>query len=167
MVLTRRSSSHTDSSQAGSSQADSSREDSWQHRHLALLALGIVPWTILVAPGGTTLVFPWGLVEPTTLHVTTLPEYLFVLTAGLPGRLLAWPVSVLLYLLALVSSFSGRFEDRRVTGALLVLAGVTHANFALGFVRRAGLVVPLGTVALWATAWWFHWPDLRGALDRS
>ncbi len=49
-----------------------------------LLALFFVPWTVLVAPGGTTFVFPWGLVNPTTLHVTTLPDYLFVLTSGLP-----------------------------------------------------------------------------------
>jgi uncharacterized protein (TIGR04206 family) len=140
-------------------------------RRLALLALGIVPWTILVAPGGTTLVFPWGLFDPTTLHVTTLPDYLFVLTSGLPGRLIAWPVSVLCYLFALASAFAGRFEDRRVTAGLLVLAGASHASFALGFVfgvAQVGLVVlPLGPVALWLVAWWFHWPDLRGALHRG
>ncbi|WP_458189279.1 TIGR04206 family protein [Haladaptatus sp. NG-WS-4] len=146
---------------------DSSRSYSGAKRHLGLLALGFVPWTILLAPGGTTLVFPWGLVNPTTLHVTTLPDYLFVLTAGLPERLLAWPLSVLFYLLALLSAFSGRFEDRRVTGILLVLAGASHASFALGFVGRAGVTVPLGPVVLWAAAWWFHWPDLRRALNRT
>ncbi|SIQ97738.1 TIGR04206 family protein [Haladaptatus litoreus] len=104
--------------------------------------------------------------NPASLHVTTLPEYLFVLTAGLPPQLLAWPLSVLFYLLALVSAFSGRFEDRRVTGGLLVLAGVTQLNFVFRFVAYGGLVVPLGPIALFAVVWWFHWPDLRGALSR-
>ncbi len=134
-------------------------------RRLVFLSLVVLPWTILVAPGGTTLVFPWGLANPATLHVTTLPEYLFIRTAGLPSQLLAWPLSVIFYLLALVSAFSGRFEDRRVTGGLLVVAGVTNLNFALGFVGRAGSVVPLGSVALFAVAWWFHWPDLRETLN--
>ncbi|WP_227354808.1 TIGR04206 family protein [Haladaptatus salinisoli] len=150
--------------------AGRSLSSSLSGRRLALLALGLVPWTVLVARGGTTFVFPWGLVEPTTLHVTTLPDYLFVYTAGLPDRLLAWPVSVLCYLLALACAFAGRFEDRRVTAGLLVLAGASHASFALGLVTgvsRSGLVVPVGPVALWLVAWWFHWPDLRGALNRG
>ena len=86
-------------------------------RRLALLALFVVPWTILVAPGGTTLVFPWGLANPATGNVTTLADYLFV--------------------------------------------------YASGFVRRGGQVVPLGTLLLWATAWWLYRSDLRGALDRE
>lgn len=140
-------------------------------RRTVLLALFFVPWTLLFAPGGTTLVFPWGLVNPETTHVTTLSDYLLVYTAGLPERLLAWPVSVCCYLAALISAFSGRYEDRRVTGGLLVLAGGAHAVFALGFstpgVGPSGLVVPLGPVLLWATAWWFHWPDLLGAISRE
>jgi uncharacterized protein (TIGR04206 family) len=136
-------------------------------RRLALLALFVVPWTILVAPGGTTLVFPWGLANPATGNVTTLADYLFVYTAGLPQRLLAWPVAVLLYLAGVASAFAGRFEDRRVTGGLLVIAGASNAVFASGFVRRGGQVVPLGTLLLWATAWWLYRSDLRGALDRE
>ncbi|RBI60957.1 TIGR04206 family protein [halophilic archaeon] len=135
-------------------------------RRLALLALFAVPWTVLFAPGGTTLVFPWGLVNPATGHVTTLADYLLVYTAGLPQRLLAWPVSVLLYLAGVASAFAGRFEDRRVTGGLLVIAGASNAVFASGFVRRGGQVVPLGTLLLWAAAWWFYRTDLRGSLDR-
>ncbi|GAA0251573.1 TIGR04206 family protein [Haladaptatus pallidirubidus] len=137
-----------------------------KQRRLSILALFALPWLILVAPSGTTLIFPWGLVNPTTLHVTTLPKYLFVLTVGLPSRLLAWPLSVLFYLLALLSAFSGRFEDRRVTGGLLVLAGVTQLNFVFRFVAYGGLVVPFGTIGLFGVAWWFHRPDLRGALSR-
>ena len=134
-------------------------------RRLALIALLAVPWTVLVAPGGTTFVYPWGLVNPTTFHVTTLPDYLFVYTTGLPERLLAWPVSVVLYLAALASAFAGRFEDRRVTGGLLAIAGLSQAIFALGFPRRSGTVIPLGAVLLWTAAWWFHWPDLRSTFE--
>lgn len=136
----------------------------WRRR-LALLALFFVPWTVLVAPSGTTLVFPWGLLNPTTYHVTTLPDYLFVLTSGLPRQLLAWPLSVCLYLLAVLSSFTGRFEDRRVTGWLLVFAGVTHVSFSLRFVHRSGLVAPLGPVCLLLCAWWFYWPDLGRIIE--
>ncbi|WP_266076441.1 TIGR04206 family protein [Haladaptatus caseinilyticus] len=135
-------------------------------RRLVLLSLFVIPWTVLVVAGGTTLVFPWGLVNPRTLHVTTLPEYLFVLTAGLPEQLLSWPLSVLLYLIALASAFSGRFEDGRVTGGLLAIAGITHLNFALRFVGYGALVIPLGPIALFAVAWWFHWPDFRQFLNR-
>jgi uncharacterized protein (TIGR04206 family) len=136
----------------------------WRRR-LVLLALFFVPWTVLVAPGGTTLVFPWGLFNPATRHVTTLPDYLFVLTSGLPRQLLAWPLSVCLYLLAVLSSFAGRLEDRRVTGWLLVFAGITHVSFSLRFVHRTGYVVPLGPVCLWLCAWWFHCSDLGKIIE--
>ncbi|WP_435153189.1 TIGR04206 family protein [Haladaptatus sp. DFWS20] len=136
-------------------------------RRLVLLSLLVVPWTVLATSGGTTLVFPWGLANPITLHVTTLPEYLYARTAGLPGQLLAWPLSVVFYLLALMSAFAGRFEDRRVTAGLLVLAGVTHLNFTLRFVGYDGLVVPLGSIALFAVVWWFHRPDVRDSLNRE
>ncbi|MFC4549222.1 MULTISPECIES: TIGR04206 family protein [Halorussus] len=129
---------------------------------LATLALLFVPWTIL---GGRDFVFLWGLATLDPVHVTTITDYLFVYTAGLPRRLLAWPVSSLLYLLAVGSAAGGLLvgrEDRRVTAGLLVLSGVSHLWFALGMVRRSTLVaIPLGTVLVWAVAWWFYWPDLR------
>ena len=132
-------------------------------RLLALLGLALLPWTVF--PSGD-FVFAWGLVSTTPVHVTTLPDYLFVYTAGLPQRLLAWPVAVLLYGLAVGSAVLGNvdadLEDRRVTGGLLVLAGASDLWFALGMVERTGLLAfPTGTVLLWTAAWWFHWPDLR------
>ncbi|WP_135807303.1 TIGR04206 family protein [Halorussus marinus] len=131
-------------------------------RVLALAGLAALPWTVF-ATGD--LVFSWGLVSTAPFHVTTLPDYLLVYTIGLPRRLLAWPVGVGLYLLAVASAVLGRlgaaYEDRRVTGGLLVLAGASHLWFSLGMSRRGLLAVPSGTLALWAAAWWFHWPDLR------
>ena len=129
---------------------------------LAVLALLLVPWTIL---GGRDFVFLWGLATLDPVHVTTITDYLFVYTAGLPRRLLAWPVSSLLYLLAVGSAAVGVAvgkEDRRVTGGLLVLSGVSHLWFALGMLRRSpSTAIPVGTVLVWAVAWWFYWPDLR------
>ena len=137
-------------------------------RLLVLLALAFLPWTAF-ATGD--FVFAWGLVTTTPVHVTTLPDYLFVYTAGLPQRLLAWPVSTLLYLLALGGSMVGTVfgkEDGRVTGGLLALAGASQLWFAVGMVSRSEvLVIPLGTVLLWTAAWWFYWDDVRGMFELS
>lgn len=133
-------------------------------RLLSFLALAAVPWTIL---GDGSLVFPWGLAFVDSLHVTTVWDYVFRFTSGLPRRLLAWPVSSLLYSVAVLSASVGvlagpEFEDRRVTGGLLALAGASHLWFAVGMMQRSRLtVVPLGVVLLWGAAWWFHWPDIR------
>ncbi|WP_435179590.1 TIGR04206 family protein [Halorussus sp. AFM4] len=136
-------------------------------RLLALLSFLLVPWTVL---GSGDLVFAWGLATLDPVHVTTLPDYLFVYTRGLPNRLLAWPIAVALYLLAIANALLGtaapRLEDRRVTGGLLVLAGASDLWFALGLTRPGLVAVPVGSVLLWVAAWWFHWPDLRHGLWR-
>ena len=136
-------------------------------RPLALLALAALPWTVLTSG---ELVFAWGLATLDTIHVTTLPDYLLVYTRGLPNRLLAWPIAVLLYLLALGNTVLGQVapdvEDRRVTGGLLALAGLSVLRFTLGLRGPGALAVPVGSLLLWAAAWWFHWPDLRTALWR-
>ncbi|NEU59262.1 TIGR04206 family protein [Halorussus sp. MSC15.2] len=134
-------------------------------RLLALLALFFAPWTVLSTGD---FVFAWGLATFDPVHVTTLPDYLFVYTSGLPNRLLAWPIAVSLYLLAVGNAVLGQFgpdwEDRRVTGGLLALAGASDFWFALGMARPGLLAVPVGSVLLWIAAWWFHWSDLRTAL---
>lgn len=141
-------------------------------RLAAVLALAAVPWTVLAYDGGVGFVFAWGLVNPAPPHVVPLPEYLFRLSggaAGLPRRLLAWPVSALLYVGAAASAAAGRVgrEDRRVTGGLLALAGVGHLAFAVGTGRPGLAAVPVGPVLLWAVAWWGYrdrllaWPASR------
>lgn len=133
---------------------------------VAVLALAAVPWSVQTfAAGGVTLLFPWGLVNADPLGVTTLYHFLFVYTAGLPDFVLAWPLSVALYLLALASAGLGAAvdrEDARVTGGLLVLAGVAQLSVASGFSFQPGRTAyPLGTAALWAVAWRVYWPAVR------
>lgn len=126
-------------------------------RRLAVLLVPVVlPWTIISTPNGLTYVFAWGLVNPSPLAVTTVVDYVFVLTQGLPDYLLAWPTSTLLYVLALANVALGRargIEDVRVTAGLLAIAGVAHAWFALSFGRTPGVLpIPLGVALLWAGA---------------
>ncbi|MFB6160147.1 MAG: TIGR04206 family protein [Haloferacaceae archaeon] len=126
-------------------------------RLLAVLALAVLPWSVQTFRGGAvTFLFPWGLVTVPPLHVTTLADYLFVYTAGLPDYILAWPTSVLLYALALASASAGLLdrEDPRVTGGLLALVGVAQLSVAWGFsVQPARTAWPTGTLACWAVAW--------------
>ncbi|MFC6732354.1 MULTISPECIES: TIGR04206 family protein [unclassified Haladaptatus] len=133
-------------------------------RLLALLAVGLLPWTVILLNGQFTLVFSFGLVNTNPLHLTNLYDYLTRFTLGLPRSLQAWPASTLLYLGALVSAatgFLGR-EDRRLTGGLLVFAGGAQFYLTIGLIASLGnRVFPLGMVALWTVAWWFYGPDLR------
>jgi uncharacterized protein (TIGR04206 family) len=135
-----------------------------KRRLLAVVALALVPWTIL-SSGVLTLLFPFGLVNTTPLHLTTLLEYRRFTGgfAALPGFLRAWPTSVLLYLGALASAVGGVLgrEDRRVTGGLLVLTGITHLGLAVGFLRTGRLALPLGPFLAFALAWWCYWPAVR------
>jgi len=131
---------------------------------LVLVGVGLLPWTVITWPGGTQVVALWGLLNPATLHVVSLPEYLFVLTAGLPDRLLAWPASALLYLAGLGAVVADRYGrgDRRLTVGLLGLAGLAHLGFAAGVAARgAAAVLPIGPVLLGAALWWFDGPFIR------
>ena len=140
-----------------------------RQRLLAVVALAAVPWSVLTYPGGVAFLFPWGLLNLDPPGVTPLYDYLFRYTAGLPDYILAWPVSVGCYLLALASVAvgvaAGR-EDVRVTAGLLVLAGLAHLSVASGFAVQPGRTgYPAGTVALWAVAAW-HWPAVHARLRR-
>ena len=137
-------------------------------RLLAVTGVGVFPWTLVFAGTELTLVFSLGLVDPLPLYLTDVATYTFVYTRGLPEFLFAWPVGVLLYLLALGSALSGHLlgrEDRRVTAVLLVIVGLTQVSFAWGFSRRAGTVaVPVGAILCWTVVWWFDWPTFRESL---
>jgi len=136
-----------------------------------LLALAAVPWSVQTfAAGGVTLLFPWGLVNTDPPTATTLFDYLFVYTVGLPDYILAWPLSTGLYALAVGSGVAGLAtgrEDARVTGGLLVLAGLAQVSVALGFSVQPGRVAyPVGTAALWTVAWRVYWPAVREGRGR-
>lgn len=144
--------------------------DSARRRLLAILALSVVPWSFVTAGGDLTLVFPFGFVTFGPLVVEDVVSYVTVDTVGLPQFLLAWPVGVGIYLLAVASALSGVLfdrEDRRVTALLLVLVALTQVQLSLGFSRRFGTVaVPVGSVLCLAVIWWFDWPTLRASLLR-
>mgnify|MGYP000026499584 FL=1 len=147
-----------------------------RRRLLAVLAVGALPWTVLLV-GQTTFVFSFGLVSLDPFHLTNVYEFLFVYTDALPRRLQAWPAGILLYAGALTSAVAGLwdFEDPRLTGGLLAFAGVAHAQVSYGLFRAYGLplselpVLPLGAIASWAVVWWYYWPLARrkglGPLD--
>jgi len=137
-------------------------------RLLAILAVGVVPWTVVFVGGDATLVLSIGLLDPTTLTLTDVYAYTFVHTRGLPASLFAWPLGAALYLLALGSALLGTatgHEDRRVTAGLLVLVALTQLTVAWGLTTRLGTVaVPLGSVAALAVVALMEWPAIRGSV---
>ena len=141
-------------------------------RTLALVALLAIPWSVqLFSARDATFLFAWGLVNTNPPMLTTLPDFLLVYTRGLPEFILAWPLSVLLYALALASAAigwrTGR-EDPRVTAGLLVVAGVAQFQLAWGFSYQPyRTALPIGTVAFLAVTWWGYWPALRSAWRRG
>ena len=153
-----------------------SDESTPRRRLLAVLAVGLLPWTVLLV-GEVTFVFSFGLVSLDPLHLTNVYEFLFVYTDALPRRLQAWPAGILLYTGALASAVAGLrdFEDPRLTGGLLAFAGVAHAQVSYGLFRTYALplsefpVIPLGAIASWTVVWWYYWPLARqkglGPLD--
>lgn len=144
-----------------------------RRRFLVVLAAGLAPWVAVTGPGGVEgLVFAWGLLDPATLHVVSVFDYLFRFTGGpasLPGYLLAWPTGAALYVAAAVSAGGGLFgvEDRRVTGGLLALAGLDALFVSAGLVRAGVSAWPVGAVVLWAVAAVVYGDDLRRAVGRT
>ena len=129
-------------------------------RLLATVAAGLVPWLVVRSAGTWSLVLAVGLAAPPSPHVTPVWTYVLDLTAGLPPSLSAWPVATLLWGAAVASAAGGLLfgrEDRRLTGGLLVLAGLSLLPVAAFLSRRAGVwALPVGTAALWLVAWWGH-----------
>ncbi|WP_224447317.1 TIGR04206 family protein [Haloprofundus salilacus] len=149
---------------SASRERESGRTPTTPRTLLVLLSLWLLPWSVLLVGGRpATLVFPWGLVDPSSGSVVSISSYLFEFTGGfgsLPAYLRAWPASVVAFLLATTSAAVGVLfdrEDPRVTGGLLVIAGVGQLSLALGFAQAGGrLALPVGTAALWAVGWWFY-----------
>ena len=136
-------------------------------RRLAgLIAIPFAPWLVLFYPGEVDLVFAWGLLSVDPLRVVWLHEYLFVQTPGLaslPDHLVAWPLSALFYVGAVVNAALSTLdvEDRRVTAGLLLIAAATNLRMWAGLSIGSASAVPLGAILLVIAAWWFHADDLR------
>ncbi|WP_411962811.1 TIGR04206 family protein [Haloferax sp. YSMS24] len=137
-----------------------------------LLVVGVVPWSVQTfSTGSTTLLFAWGLLTPSPLSLTTVFDFFFRYTAGLPDYILVWPVGIACYVVAVGSGLSGYLfgrEDVRITAAGLVLAGVTQLELARGFSVQPGRTAwPLGTVLLWAVAGYIYWSTRAESSESS
>ncbi|WP_372912193.1 TIGR04206 family protein [Salinigranum sp.] len=133
---------------------------------VVLLLLCALPWSVQTfSNGGTTFVFGWGLFNTAPPNATYIWDFFFLYTRGLPGYIYAWPVSVCCYVGAVVSGLVGLVtgrEDPRVTGGLLVVAGVAQLSLARGFsVQPYRTAWPLGTFAFLVVAWWLYWPAAK------
>jgi uncharacterized protein (TIGR04206 family) len=134
---------------------------------VVLLLLLAVPWSVqtFTRGGGTTFVFAWGLFNTQPPNATYIWDFFFLYTQGLPGYIYAWPLSVLCYAGAVVSGSVGLVfdrEDPRVTGGLLVVAGVAQLSLARDFsVQPYRTAWPLGTLAFLVVAWWLYWPAAK------
>ncbi|MFB6178632.1 MAG: TIGR04206 family protein [Halorientalis sp.] len=138
-----------------------------RRRVATVVALLVVPWMVLFVRDTRSLYFPVGFHDLGSPAFTTIWDYYFRYSIGpaaLPGYLVAYGIGALLLALAVVSALLGVVwrEDARITAALLVLAGLSNAWFALGFLRRSGYVaVPVGTVLSWVVVWWYYAEDFR------
>lgn len=132
-------------------------------RVAAVLAVGLLPWTVVYTRGFVTLLTSVALVDPATLDATTVVAYLGYTRGEPPSFMFSWVVGTLLYVPTLGSvalSLLDR-EDERVTAALLVLLGLTQLSVAIGFIQRPTYVaVPVATAACWTVAWLGYRPAL-------
>ena len=135
-----------------------------RRRLVAVVAAGLLPWTVLLIGNELTLLFTFGLFNTNPPQLVTVVDYFFRYTDTLPSFIESWGTGVLLYLLTLASATSGVVwrEDHRITALALLGAALSQIGVAVGFSRRLGtLALPLGTVAMLAVAWWYYWPLVR------
>jgi len=139
-----------------------------RRRLVAVVAAGLLPWTVLLIGDELTLLFTVGLFNTNPPQFVSIFDYFVRFTDTLPSFIESWGTGVLLYLLSLASAISGVVwrEDSRITALALLGAALSQIGVAVGFSRRLGsLALPLGTVAMLAVAWWYYWPLVRPAPD--
>lgn len=137
-----------------------------KRRLLAILALGIIPWTVVTTDGFVSLVFPFGLVTPDPFHLLTIFDYLRFSGGQVTQYIDTWPIGALLYVGTLVSAVVAAFgyENPRLTGGFLVFTALSQIPFVIGFSRRLEYTAfPVGTVLMLVVAWWFYWPAVRSS----
>jgi len=160
----------------GRSGPDGSAARPHVRRVLAAVAVALLPWTVVSTRGYVDLFFSFGLVPVGSSEVTTIVDFYFRFTAGLPEEMNAWGLGALLFavglanaIFGLVSEWAGLAlrEDLRITAAMYVFAGFGQLVFALGFLGRPGpyVAVPLGTVLLWGLVWRYYRRDLASVFE--
>ncbi|RRJ30230.1 TIGR04206 family protein [Halocatena pleomorpha] len=140
-----------------------------RRRLAVVVALGVIPWTVITSPTTITLLFPFGLVGVESGQLVLIHEYLRFTGGQVAPFLRAWPIGAVLYAGSLCSAIGGALgvKDARLTGGLLVATAVSHLPVLAGFSRRMGyLALPVGIVLMGAVAWWAYWPLVRAAEDR-
>ena len=141
------------------------------HRVLAAIAVALLPWTVVFTRQYVDLFFSFGLLPVGPSGLTTITDFYFRHTAGLPEYLNAWGLGVLLFAVGLANALFGLVSERaglslrddpRITAAMYVFAGFGQLVFAFGFLRRPSgyVAVPLGTVLLWGLVWRYYRQDL-------
>lgn len=137
-----------------------------RRRLLVLLALGVVPWTVVSVGSELTLFFPFGVLNTNPLELVFLAEW-FADGGRLPRNPELLPLSYLFYLGALLSALAGPWgrEPPRLTAGLLVLAGVAHLGVSYSVLHRVAYTpVPVGPFVLTTVVWWLYWSDVRAVL---
>jgi uncharacterized protein (TIGR04206 family) len=136
-------------------------------RLLVVLALGLVPWTIAVGVDWT-FVLPFGLVNSDPWALVWLDDYLRFSPFGRYQAIETYVLGVGVYAGALLSALGGAFgvEDRRLTGGLLVVAGVAQFPLVGLYWRLSGPdAVPVGSLLLVLAAWRLYWPAVEEWID--
>jgi len=139
-----------------------------RRRLVAVVAAGLLPWTVLLIGDELTMLFTFGLFNTNPPQLVSIVDYFFRYTDALPSFIESWGTGVLLYLLSLASAISGVVwrEDHRITALALAGAALSQIGVAVGFSRRIGsLALPLGTVVMLGVAWWYYWPLIQPAPD--
>ena len=155
-----------------------------RHRFGWLLAVALLAVPMAVIPGERlTVVSLWGFLNTSGggLGAGSYPVWAYFLEqprpfGALPASIRAWPLAIGFYLLAAASATAGVAlgrEDRRVTGALLVLAATASLWVSVGVATRFGVgttsgwlaVIPVGAIATLAVVAAVYRRDLREIVE--
>jgi uncharacterized protein (TIGR04206 family) len=133
-------------------------------RLFVLLALAVIPWTVVFIADEVTLLFPFGVYNsnpPQLTDLYTLVSYGWRLPRNPELIILSYGF----YACALASVTAGALMDvepERFTAGLLVLAGATHVGVSYSVAYKLlWTPVPFGAILLLGAAWWFYWEDLK------
>jgi len=103
-----------------------------RRRLAAVVAAGLLPWTVLFIGTELTVLFSFGLFNTNPPQLVSIFGYFVRYTDALPSFIESWGTGVLLYLLALGSAVSGVLwrEDHRITALALLGAALSQIGVA-------------------------------------